>query len=239
MTIMLASAGDGVALIRLARPHRRNALDSLSATRLAEAIGTTCDAKAIVVTGAGSAFCSGDDLYEISTASADRFRKAIEALQRITLAILDAPVPVIAAINGAAMGAGLELTLACDLRIAATTATFGCPEVRWGLTVTNGASVLLPDLVGAEHADSMIAEGRTFDAQWALAAGLVHEVVPGEHLIRRAALMARGLNRRRHVEDRPRLLAALSEETRVACGAWHQETAQRALAEFRAGKELS
>jgi enoyl-CoA hydratase/carnithine racemase len=181
-----------VSLVTLNRPEARNALSGqvlrelLGALAAANRAGT----EAIVLTGAGSAFCSGDDLAEAARTDAETFDENITLLQRTTRILSDTDKPSVAALNGAAIGGGLELTLACDLRIAAEQAVFGCPEVVWGLVCTNAASVLLPALVGHGRAREMLLTGRTYDAAWALAAGLVSEVVPGARLGERAIELA-------------------------------------------------
>ncbi|WP_269217981.1 enoyl-CoA hydratase/isomerase family protein [Actinomadura viridis] len=185
-----------VSVVTLNRPEVRNAL---SRRMLRDLIGVLVEAEgcqetgAIVLTGAGPGFCSGDDLSEAASTDAATFDQSIGLLQRLTRTLLDLKKPSIAAINGAAMGGGLELTLACDLRVAAQRAVFACPEVAWGLVVTNGASVLLPAIVGHGRARDMVLTGRTFDAAWALAAGLVGEVLPDDRLLDRAMALAEGM----------------------------------------------
>ncbi|WP_168221218.1 enoyl-CoA hydratase/isomerase family protein [Actinomadura sp. WMMA1423] len=177
----------------LNRPDVRNAL---SHRMLRELLGVLAELEgsaetgAIVLTGAGPGFCSGDDLSEAASTDAETFDESVGLLQRLTGKLLDMETPVIAAINGPAMGGGLELTLACDLRLASQHAVFACPEVAWGLVVTNGASVLLPAIVGHGRARDMVLTGRTFDPAWALTAGLVSEVLPGDRLVDRAVALA-------------------------------------------------
>ncbi|HEX4815642.1 MAG TPA: enoyl-CoA hydratase/isomerase family protein [Nonomuraea sp.] len=188
-----------VSVVTLNRPERRNALsrqmlcDLINA--LVEADGHDQTA-AIVITGAGSAFCSGDDLTEAARTDAETFDETIEGLQRVTRVLLTSGKPSVAAINGAAMGGGLELTLACDLRVASRDAVFACPEVAWGLVCTNGASVLLPSIIGHGRARDMLLTGRTYDATWALAAGLVTEVLPGDQVLDRAVVCGAELSSR-------------------------------------------
>ncbi|MHC9294562.1 enoyl-CoA hydratase/isomerase family protein [Mycobacterium sp. LTG2003] len=178
-------------VVTLNRPKVRNAMSSALLGDLAAALTRTIQApatSAIVLTGAGGAFCSGDDLTEAASQPPSDFDCNIALLQRITELLLESPKPTIAAINGAAMGGGLELTLACDIRIAAEQAVFGCPEVHWGLVCTNGASRLLPDYIGRGRARDMLLTGQTYSAQWALAAGLISEVTTGSALDRAVAL---------------------------------------------------
>lgn len=233
-----------VAVIRLHRPQRRNALDTATATALADAISELSHDDligAIVLTGSNSAFCSGDDLHEIATATREDFRRGIEGLQRITNAMADSPVPLVAAINGAAFGAGLELTLMCDFRLAAESASLGFPEVHWGLTVTNGTSLLLPRLIGADTARHVILEGKTMSSTWAYESGLVHEVATDNKLLDRARVIASGLaalppvaiaQTRSFIVDRSELSLALQREVQAAVTAWSTDHARVSLARF-------
>ncbi|MBO2446522.1 enoyl-CoA hydratase/isomerase family protein [Actinomadura barringtoniae] len=177
---VLLSVRGRVAVVTLNRPQVRNALSGealkLLYERLDEAFGAP-DVRAVVLTGAGPAFCAGDDLREAAGLDENAFAGTVESWQRITEVMLRSPVPVIAAINGPAIGGGLEITLACDVRVASSAAFFACPEVSLGLTATNGASVLLPALIGMGRASEMLIGGRRHDADWALSAGLVSAVV--------------------------------------------------------------
>ncbi|WP_433136432.1 enoyl-CoA hydratase/isomerase family protein [Actinomadura nitritigenes] len=182
-----------VSVVTLNRPHVRNALSRRMLRDLLDALSETerrQETGAIVLTGTGPGFCSGDDLSEAARTDAEAFDETVGLLQRVTRALLDSEKPSVAAINGAAMGGGLELTLACDLRLAARQAVFACPEVAWGLVCTNGASVLLPAIIGHGRARDMVLTGRTFDAAWALTAGLVSETVSAGGLVARAVELA-------------------------------------------------
>ncbi|MET0189822.1 MAG: enoyl-CoA hydratase-related protein, partial [Pseudonocardia sediminis] len=125
------STTDGVGLIELDRPDRRNALDVATCRELVDATARVRDegARAVVVTGSGSSFCSGADFGEVYT---DGFREALYAALH---AVADLPMPVVAAVNGPAIGAGTQLAIACDLRVAAPSAVFGLPTARLGLAV--------------------------------------------------------------------------------------------------------
>lgn len=175
-----------VAVLTLSRPRRHNAMDLPMIEALAAAVVESADdpaVRAVVLTGDGPSFCSGDDLDHVRTASAVQFHRVIAALQRLTEVIVEAPLPIVAALNGPAYGAGLELILACDARIAATTFACAAPEVGLGLLATNGVSVLLPQLVGPARARLMLMSGRSFDVQWSLSSGLVDLVVAPEDLM--------------------------------------------------------
>lgn len=176
-----------VALITVSRPERCNALtagmfDELQAA--AEHCASDPAVRAVVVTGAGDrAFVAGIDTGE--TANLDTIDGTAFALrgQAAFGALASMPRPVIAAIGGYALGAGLELALACDIRVAAENARFGQPEVTLGISPGFGACVRLPRLVGLGAAKGLVFTGRVIGAAEARSIGLVDRVVPaGEHL---------------------------------------------------------
>ncbi|MFI0450796.1 enoyl-CoA hydratase/isomerase family protein [Actinomadura sp. 6N118] len=209
-----------VSVVTLNRPEVRNAL---SRQMLCDLMAVLAEAErserteAVVLTGAGPGFCSGDDLSEAARTDAEVFDETIELLQRVTRTLLELSKPSIAAINGVAMGGGLELTLACDLRVAAHGAVFACPEVVWGLVCTNGASVLLPAIVGHGRARDMVLTGRRFDAEWALAAGLVGEVLPDDRVLDRAIALAEELaSRAQAIRLTRRLMNDVGDEAIVS-----------------------
>lgn len=176
---LLVSDEGPVRTITLNRPHVRNALDGVTLTALHDELDWAASVPAvrvIVLRGAGGSFCSGEDLDEAATLTDDEFVSRIATFQAITRIIRQAPKPVVASVAGAASGGGFELTLACDLRIACTSATFTCPEAYWGLAVSNGASVLLAGLVGSGRAREITLLGRPLDAVTAARYGLVSEL---------------------------------------------------------------
>lgn len=180
-------------LVTLNRPEKRNALSREMLRELINALTEAdrrTDGAVIVLTGAGSAFCSGDDLAEAARSDAETFDESIALLQHATRILVESNNPSVAALNGPAIGGGFELALACDVRIAAETAVFACPEVAWGLVCTNGASVLLPEYIGLGRARDMLLTGRQYGAEWALAVGLVTEVVPPDQLLDRSTALA-------------------------------------------------
>jgi enoyl-CoA hydratase len=186
---------DGIGVLTIDRPKVSNAIDRETAGEIATALAelsTTHGAGVVILTGAGDrAFVAGADLGEL------RMRRRDEALAAIASiagrAVEDCPIPVIAAVNGAAMGGGCELSLACDLRIAASHATFGQPEVGLGIIPAAGATQRLPRLIGLGRAKHMILTGDTIDAQTALAWGLVSSVVAGPELMSEARRLAERL----------------------------------------------
>ena len=164
------------------RPDRMNALSRatvLALGKLAREVATNASIRAIVITGSGDkAFCAGADLKERATMTENEVRTQID-LYRSELAPIDhCSKPVIAAINGAALGGGLELALACDLRVAATHAVLGLPETSLGIIPAAGGTQRLPRIVGEGRAKEMILLGRRLTAVEALAWGLVNRTTP-------------------------------------------------------------
>lgn len=187
---------DAIACITLNRPDKRNAIDDATRDALAAAllgIDEDADIRVAIVTGAGTAFCAGVDLTTPGSVSAQSPAAATPAVARPRLSTpFDVfSKPVIAALNGVAVGGGLELALACDIRIAAAGARFGLPEVRIGSIPGSGGTQRLAGSVGRSLAAQMLFTGETITAEQALAAGLVSEVHAPEALMERAWTLAR------------------------------------------------
>lgn len=174
---------DGVVLLTLDDPDKRNVMgpEMTSAWgRAIDEIAADGSVRAVVVTGEGSAFCSGGDTGWIRSepdAGVDRLRTRMIAFYRTWLSIRRLEVPTIAAINGPAIGAGLCLPLACDIRWAAAGARMGVPFVKLGMHPGMGATHLLPEVVGVAHARDLLLTGRLVDSDEALRLGLVSRVV--------------------------------------------------------------
>ena len=169
------------AVLTIDRPERRNAIDGETATALLEGFHEFTaddDARVLVLTGAGeAAFCAGADLKSLETLEPNARGGALGFTRLLS------PKPTIAAISGYAVAGGLELALWCDLRVATTTAKFGCLERRWGVPLIDGGTQRLPRIVGQGRALDMVLTGRIVDAQEALGMGLVTKVVDeGTHL---------------------------------------------------------
>lgn len=184
-----------VVCLTLNRPSVGNAID----LRLANELSDVCreinqheDVRAVIVTGAGPAFCSGADLEELLRLSADRLRP-VNPTSLSSSAVAAINCPVIAAINGDALGAGLELALSCDIRISSEGARFGSPETSYGLIPSGGGTQRLPRIVGRGKATEMIVTAETIDAQEAHRIGLVTKVVPAQRLAQEAEEIARRL----------------------------------------------
>ena len=185
----------GVGLLTVDRPPA-NALDlalvqeiSLAATRTA----ARDDVGALVITGAGPRFVTGADIKMMSSLGADEMPRFISGIQRAMDDIEAIPLPTVAAVNGHAMGGGMELALACDLRMLADEARIGLPEVRLGLLPGAGGTQRLVEVVGKGRALDLLYTGRQLAAAEALALGLVNSVHPVDRLVAEAVEYAAGL----------------------------------------------
>jgi enoyl-CoA hydratase/carnithine racemase len=166
----------GVRTVTLDRPERRNALDPAALADLADAVET--DLPVVHLRGAGSAFSAGADLAAVrALASEDEAVAFAERGQTTMRAVASSPAAVVAGVDGAARGGGVELALAADLRVATPDATFGEPGVSFGLFGTWGGTHRLPRVVGPSAAADLGLSGRTVDAEEALRVGLVSRVV--------------------------------------------------------------
>jgi methylglutaconyl-CoA hydratase len=183
--IRVERAEGGAVWVTLNRPDARNALSkavNLELARLARELSDDPDVRAVVLTGAGdAAFCAGADLKERKGVPAAQAKPYIDAISGGIDAWAHITKPTICALNGSAYGGGLELALACDFRIAVTTAEVGLTEVKLGIMPGAGGTQRLPRLIGAAAAKEMILLGRRIGAERALAIGLVSAVVaPGD-----------------------------------------------------------
>src|SRR3954467_3554521 len=162
-----------------------------------EALAKRDDLRAVVLTGAGDkAFIGGADIFEMATLDAEKAQAFITLVHRTCASLRDLPVPVIARLNGYALGAGLEIAAACDLRIASSNAVFGMPEVKVGIPSVVEAA-LLPGLIGWGRTRELLLFGENIDAATALSWGLVEQVVSPSDLdaaieARLASLLANG-----------------------------------------------
>lgn len=181
----------------LNRPEKANAYNEALLAELSAAFhAATADPviRTVIFTGAGEHFCSGADLDEMKVKT---FEDALALRsQALFSEIARSPKPTIAAVNGAAVAGGVELALACDLRIAAAAARFAFPETSLGIIPAAGGTMRLPRIVGPALAKEMILAGRELSAEEALRAGLVGEVVEPNRLLKRALLLAAAVARR-------------------------------------------
>jgi enoyl-CoA hydratase/carnithine racemase len=192
---------DGVATVRLSRPDKLNALTFDTYADLRDLLGELPqrgDVRVLVVTGSGRAFCSGGDvdeiigeLQEMGAAELLEFTRMTGA---VTKALRECPLPVIAAVNGVAAGAGAVVALACDFRLVASSASFAFLFTRVGLAGADmGSAYLLPRLVGLGRATELLMFGDRIDAPQALAIGLATDVVDDANLPEATAKLARRL----------------------------------------------
>ena len=168
----------GVARIFLNRPEKANALHSPLLVHLLSEItklGNAPSLRAVVLAGRGKAFCGGADVAELSSLDASSAAVFVEKIHRCCAAIRALPVPVVAQLHGAVIGAGLEIAAACDLRVAAAGTKFAMPEVRLGIPSVVEAA-LLPRLVGAGRAAWLVLTGEPIDAEKALQWGLIEQI---------------------------------------------------------------
>jgi enoyl-CoA hydratase len=190
---------DGVVRLVLDNPDQRNAMSDQmtdSWVRAVDALAADRSVRVVVVTGEGSAFCSGGNTGWIASepdASVDHLRRRMIAFYRAWLSIRRLEVPTIAAVNGPAIGAGLCLALACDLRYAAAGARLGAPFVRLGMNPGMAATYLLPDVVGEAHARELLITGRTVEAEEARELGLVSRVFAPETFTEEVQQVAEGI----------------------------------------------
>lgn len=194
MSVSLSIEGD-IALVTIRRPERRNALDAATATQLAERLAEAGDgARVVIVTGEGAAFCAGGDLEELEAWSHKTPEEVSTTLygsfQQMIRAIRGSDAVYIAAINGAAVGAGMDLALVCDLRVAADNARLGQVWVRLGVIPGTGGAFLTQHLAGPTKAAELLLTGDLITAEEALAAHLVNEVVPAADLLDAARALA-------------------------------------------------
>jgi enoyl-CoA hydratase/carnithine racemase len=174
-----------VARVTLQNSAKLNTINShlmLSLVAELEALGKREDLRAVVLTGAGTkAFIGGADIFEMAALDAEKAEAFITLVHRSCNALREMPVPVIARLNGYALGAGLEIAAACDLRIASSNAVFGMPEVKVGIPSVVEAA-LLPGLIGWGRTRELLLWGENIDAATALAWGLVEQVVAADAL---------------------------------------------------------
>jgi 2-(1,2-epoxy-1,2-dihydrophenyl)acetyl-CoA isomerase len=237
-----------VATITLNRPDKLNAFSGTMREDLVaalEACEAEPDCRVVVITGAGRAFCAGGDVDIMAglqkAGDVDRFRKLLEGGRDVVTTIAAMSKPVLAAVNGVAAGAGCNLALACDYRIASDAAKIGETFVRIGLHPDWGGTWLLPRLVGRGRAAELLMTGRLVDAQEALAIGMVDRVVPAAELVAATERLARsiaagpplaiaGIKRALQKSERETLAGQLAIETEHQLRAFRSADAAEGLA---------
>ena len=244
------SVAEAVATITLNRPDKLNAFTGTMREDLLEAL-RTCEGdeavRVVVITGAGRAFCAGGDVEYMAslqqTNDLTSFRKLLDAGRDIVLQIASMPKPVIAAVNGVAAGAGCNLALACDYRIAADSARLSESFVKIGLHPDWGGTWLLPRLVGRSRAFELLASGRMVEAAEALAIGMVDRIGPAAELAAETEKLAQsfavssplavaGIKRALDVNERNDLNAQLELEAEHQVACFQSEEARTKIAAF-------
>ena len=221
---------EAVALVTIDHVERQNALSEAMRDALAvameEADGDSTT-RVIVLTGAGEqSFAAGGDIRELAQRTLADQRRVMEN-GSVFGAVRRVRKPVIAAVNGFCLGGGLELALACDLRIAAAHARFGQPEVTLGLIPGGGGTQMLPRIIGMAQALRLVLTGEIINAEEALRIGLVHEVVPSEVVLERATTVAELI-----ASKGPLAVRAAKEATRQALDLPLEEGRQLEMALF-------
>ncbi len=185
---------EGVGIVKMNRPNAMNALNSQTLGELQQAISQLRDddsVKVVVITGEGKAFVAGADIAEMKDMSKEQAQSFSKNGQMVFDLIASLEKPVIAAVNGFALGGGCELAMACDIRIASDKAKMGQPEVNLGVIPGFAGTQRLSRLVGTAKAKELIFTADMVDAQTALSIGLVNQVVPAEQLMDTCMEMAK------------------------------------------------
>ena len=183
---LVVETEDGIALIRINRPDALNAINLATIEELDDcfkSLSRDDSVRAIILTGEGKAFVAGGDISEMKRKSPIEAREFARRGHELLTFIENIEKPVIAAVNGHALGGGCELCMACDMRIASDRANFGQPEVKLGLIPGWAGTQRLPRLVGLTKAKELIFTGDSIDAETGLQIGLVNRVVPHEELM--------------------------------------------------------
>ncbi|MBX5470601.1 MAG: enoyl-CoA hydratase/isomerase family protein [Thermoleophilaceae bacterium] len=210
--LLLDEPASGVARLRISNPEKRGALDHEILDALAEAVGRL-EARCLIVTGEGSVFSAG---YDIGNFDEESFAETAERLVahpfHAAIEVLDAyPFPTLAAVNGHAIGGGLELALTCDIRLAARGARMGMPPARIGLIYSHTGLRRFLDACGPAHTSELFHLGRNVDAERAAQIGLVNHVVEPDELDERSVEMAAAIaaNAPLSLEGNKRIIRAL------------------------------
>ncbi|PCN45597.1 enoyl-CoA hydratase [Brevibacillus laterosporus] len=193
MTIQLEKQGQ-VGILTIQRPEVYNCLNLVTLERLQRLlleVSTDTDIRVVIITGAGDkAFCSGADLKERKTMQQSQIQQYIRTIRDVFTQVERLSVPVIAAINGIAFGGGLELALACDLRVMSETAQTGLTETSLGIIPGAGGTQRLPRLIGKGRAKELILTARRIGAKEALEIGLVNQIVPANQVLEASLSLA-------------------------------------------------
>lgn len=195
-TRILCRADGGIALITMDAPEKMNTVEPTLVHDLHTALRWAKrdeSVRAVILTGMGNVFSAGGDLGYIASLDHETSRAFMRECHEMVQAFSDLPKPVIAAVNGAAVGAGLSLTLLCDVAVCADSARFGTAFIDVGVIPDMGLSYHLPRVVGLQRAKELCLTGRLFDAQEAFRLGIVSRVVPSQELPAAARSLAQTL----------------------------------------------
>ena len=194
MSLILKEISNHIAILTINRPEVLNAMNDEVVADLDATVESCIDddkVGVIILTGAGEkAFVAGADIKKMQSMGSEAALEFGKAGQQMTLTIENSPKPVIAAINGFALGGGCEISLACHIRVASETATFGQPEVLLGILPGWGGTQRLPRIVGSGFANEIITTGRMVSAVEAKSMGLVNHVVPPDELMNKCMEIA-------------------------------------------------
>ena len=208
---LLVTTQNRIAILTINRPDKLNALNAQCKSEMKDfftAVKSNTDIDLVILTGSGEkAFIAGTDISELTTLNAESGKAFAAGGQELFDLIQHLGKPVIAAINGYALGGGCELALACHIRIASENAKFGQPEVNLGIIPGYGGTQRLARLVGTGKATEMILTGNQIDAQEALRIGLVNKVVPLANLLAEAEAMAKTILSKGQLAIRMSLMA--------------------------------
>jgi enoyl-CoA hydratase len=234
-TLDVAIGEDRIGTITLNRPSARNAMS----TRMMEELRACFmdfyvspgSAACLIVTGAGAGFCAGADLKERKGMPDEVWRRQHAILEQMVRALMDCPVPVIAAVNGAAIGGGMELALACDFIYAAQSARFALTEVTLGIMPGAAGTQNLPRAVGVRRAKEIVLTGGLVSAEEALAWGMVNKVCPDDRLLDEARAVAQRIaaNAPVSVRQAKRALDKATELDRMSGYAFEIEAYNRTI----------
>lgn len=236
---------DGLVTLTLNRPDALNAMDETMGDEVADAVrrvNADRDARVLILTGAGRAFCAGGAKGNLQNrASGAGRREPPKAFYQRFLTLRRVEIPTIAAINGAAVGAGFCIALACDMRIIAATAKVGLNFTRIGIHPGMAGTYMTPRLVGMARACEIIFTGRLFNGEEACAMGLANRVVPAERVLDEARALAREIcgsapiavrlaKKALYQQDAPLLDAAIELESQYQAFTWQTEDSKEGIA---------
>ena len=196
-TLECNTSEPGILIVTLNRPEVRNAINSTMMAELVDVwknVSQNTATRCVILTGAGTAFCAGADLKERNGLTVETWREHHAILEAATEAMIDCPVPILAAVNGPAFGGGLELVLASDFAYAASTASFAMPEVTVGIMPGAMGTQNLPRACGLPRAREICYTGTPFSATEALQWGIVNRLCEPESLLHTVSLAARRIS---------------------------------------------